>query len=319
MGAPRVLVTGGTGIVGTAVRARLAAAGRPVRLAVRRPAADLAGTEEAVTLGPIEAVEDWGPALAGIDAVVHLAARVHVMGPQDDAAYAAVNTGATRQLAAQAAAAGVRRLVFLSTVKVLGEATEADAPFTDDSPPAPADAYPRSKLAAEDALSAVAGLETVVLRPPLVYGPRVGANFAALMRLAAGPLPLPFARIRNRRDLVHVDNLASAIEAALAAPAAVGGRFLVCDGVPLSTGDLIRHLRAGRGRAARLFAVPNAVWPVARRLPMAGPRIARLTESLAVDAGGFRRVTGWVPPIDAIDALRRLLSSTTPPASHCNE
>ena len=313
MAEPRVLVTGGTGFVGAAVRARFAATDRPVRLAVRRPVSDLAATEEAVTLGPIEAVEDWGSTVAGIDAVVHLAARVHVMGPQDDAAYAAVNTVATRRLAAQAAAAGVRRLVFLSTVKVLGEATEADVPLTDDSPPAPADAYARSKLAAEDALSAIGDLETVVLRPPLVYGPGVGANFAALMRLAAGPLPLPFARIRNRRDLIHVDNLASAIEVALAAPEVAGGRFLVCDGVALSTGDLIRQLRAGQGRSARLFAVPNGTWPLMRRLPLAGPRIARLTESLAVDAGGFRRATGWVPPIDAIDALARLMSPTTSP------
>jgi len=283
----RVLVTGAAGFVGRALVPRLEASGYAARLATRAETGDI---------GP---ETDWRPLLADIDAVVHLAARVHVM--RDRAAdpereFDRVNHQATATLAAQAAAAGVRRFIFLSSIKVHGDAS--DHPLSASDAPAPDDAYGRSKLAAERALAGLGDdMTVVVLRPPLVYGPGVKGNFHAMLRAIDRGWPLPLGAIANRRSLIYVGNLADAIRAALDAPS---GTYLPSDREDVSTPELIRRTAAALGRPARLFPVPPALL---RGLAGAAGKSAaadRLTGSLTVDGA----LPGWQPPFSLAEGLR---------------
>ena len=304
----RVLVTGANGFVGRALLGPLAAAGHAPIAATR--GAGPAGVEHRM-VGALGPATDWSAALAGVDAVVHLAARVHRVGrlaADPPAAYDTENTGGTRRLAEQAAGAGVRRLVFVSTAKVNGESTPPDRPFRDADPADPRDAYAGSKWAAEQALAEVAadtGLEVTVLRPPLVYGPGARGNLRALLRLCDSPLPLPFGAVDNRRSLIYLDNLTDVICQALVHPAAAGGRFLISDAEALSTPGLVRRLRHGLGRPARLVAVPPSWLRLAARLPGLGGALDRLTQSLVVDPGGIARALGWRPRFAADHGLAR--------------
>jgi len=299
-----VLVTGASGFVGRALCRRLGKDGIAVRAALRRPDAAPAGTTP-FACGEIGPDTDWSGAFDGIGAVVHLAARVHVMRETDAdpaAAFDRVNRDGTRRLAEGAAAAGVRRFVFVSTIKVNGERTGAPgAPdaFRDGDAPDPHGPYARSKWAAERTLAEIAaatGMEATVLRPPLVYGPEVKGNFRALLRLCRTGLPLPLGAIDNRRSMVHVDNLADAVRACLDHPAAAGETFLVADGADLSTPELARRLARAMGRPARLVPVPVALLRLAGALTGRRRVIARLVESLAVEATGLGARLGWRPP-----------------------
>lgn len=304
----RVLVTGAGGFVGCALLPALAARGHTVVAAVRRPLG-LPDVAEAV-VGDIATVADWRPWLEGIDAVAHLAAWVHrpgQRGAEADRAAHAVNAEATGRLAAAAAAAGVRRFVFLSSVKALGESSPG-RPLTDADTPAPADAYGRSKLEGERRLAAAAagtGMAAVSLRPPLVHGPGVRANLLTLLRSIERGVPLPLAAVRNRRSLIHVGTLADAVVRALERPGAEPGPYLVADAPALSTADLVRTLAAGMGREARLWPLPPALLAAAARLPRVGGAVARLTGDLEIDGGRFRRVYDWQPPLPQDEALRR--------------
>jgi nucleoside-diphosphate-sugar epimerase len=288
----RILITGARGFVGSALCPLLQGRGHIVEAAAQR-------------LDDPQAV--WP--LAGIDAVVHLAARVHVM--QDDAddpweAFRRVNTEGTRRLAEQAAAAGVRRLVFLSSIKVNGEATKAADAFREDGVPAPADAYGRSKWQAERDLAEVAsatGLEVVILRPPLVYGPGVKANFLALVRACARRLPLPLGAVDNRRSLIGLGNLVDALALCVEHPGAAGRTYLVRDGEDLSTPELVRRLSAALGVVPRLLPVPPALLRLAGGLAGKGPAVERLLGSLTIDDSCIRRELGWVPPETVDDGL----------------
>lgn len=300
-----ILVTGAGGFVGRALVPLLLARGHRVSVCVRDRAAAAVGTDIR-HLGDIGPRTGWTEPLSGIDAVVHLAARVHAMGRQDEAVYQDANVAPTLRLAEGAAAAGVRRLVFLSSVKALGEASHG-RPLTEADPPDPRDAYGRSKLAAEQGLAAIAaatGLDVVTLRPPLVHGPGVRANFLGLLRLIDRSVPLPFGAVENRRSLIAVGNLADAIARAVENAPPSTGVYLVADRPPLSTAALIRTLADGMGRRPPLVAVPPGLIRAGAALPVIGPRLARLTGDLDLDDGLFRRTFDWSPPADAATALR---------------
>lgn len=308
----RVLVTGAGGFVGRAVVPRLAAGGHAVRAAARRggpPPETGRWCEGSVEVGDIGPGTDWARALDGVDAVVHLAARVHrVRDAATDplAEYRRVNAAGTRRLAEAAARAGVRRLVLLSSVKAVADGP-SEAPLDDATPPAPASPYGVSKLEAEEGLaevSAATGLEAVVLRPPLVYGPGVGANFLGLLRACARGLPLPLGAVRNRRSLVFVGNLADAVALCLEHPAAAGRRFLLHDGPPVSTPDLVRAVAAALGRPARLLPVPPPLLAAGAALLGRRGAAERLAGSLFLDDRGIRETLGWRPPHAMQDGLR---------------
>jgi nucleoside-diphosphate-sugar epimerase len=292
-----VLVTGADGFIGRALCEALAASGRKLRQAVRAPRADAA---DAVAVGDIGPDTDWRPALAGVGCVVHLAARTHVLSETAAdplAEYRRINVAATERLARLAADLGVWRLVFLSSAKIHGDSS-GSRPFTEDDAPRPEDGYGISKWEAEQALARVAaetGLQVVVLRPPLVYGPGVKGNFLRLLRLVSRSLPLPLGAIDNRRSLVYVGNLVDAIVKAAEAPRPSRWTYLVADGEDVSTSDLARRLATALGVKSRLVSVPAALLNVAAALAGRRAEFARLTGSLQVDSSRLRRELDWRP------------------------
>lgn len=305
----RVLVTGATGFVGAALVPVLRRRGWRVRAAVREPGRT--GADEETLVGSLGEPFDWSSALRGVDCVAHLAARVHVM--RDTAAdplaeFRRTNVAGTLALARAAAEAGVRRFVFVSSVKVNGEGTREGVSFGADDPPAPVDPYGVSKREAEDGLFEIGrntGIEVVVIRPPLVYGPGVKANFEAMMRWLARGLPLPLGAIRNRRTLVGLDNLVDLIATCLEHPAAAGEIFLAGDDEDLSTTDLLRRLAAALGVRARLLPVPASMLETGAALLGKRAVAQRLCGSLQVDIGKARRLLGWMPPVAVDEGLRR--------------
>jgi nucleoside-diphosphate-sugar epimerase len=308
----RVLVTGASGFVGSAVLKHLADQGHEVRGAYRHGLPPSPPGTDGILVGDLGDAQDWRAALAGVSAVVHTAARVHILNDRSLdplAEFRRVNVEGTANLARQAAAAGVRRFVFLSSIKVNGEYTVAGQSFTADDVTAPQDAYGISKHEAEQSLRQIAeetGMEVVIIRSPLVYGPGVKANFAAMMRWLARGLPLPlFAVTQNRRSLVALDNLVDLIVTCLDHPAAAHQTFLVSDGEDLSTADLLRRMGGAMGRAARLFYVPTACLKLAADLVNKPGIYQRLCGSLQLDITKTRQVLGWVPPVSVNEGLRR--------------
>ena len=304
----RVLVTGAGGFIGTSLCRLLGDRGFDVVAGVRDEAG-ATGTHPIARIGNLSDLSVLSDALAGVEYVVHLAARAHVTSETSRdplAEYRRTNVEGTRLVARAAARAGVRRLVFLSSVKVNGERTDA-APFTEDDPPAPVDPYGISKWEADQALdevAAAAGPETVILRSPLVYGPGVRANFLALLKLCDSPLPLPVAAITgNRRSLIYLGNLNDAVHCALTHGAAAGQRYLVRDRDDVSTAVLVRRIRAALGRPDRLVPVPPGC--LGAGLTLAGKRAAadRLLGSLAIDDARIGRELGWTPPFTMFAGL----------------
>ena len=270
----RLVITGATGFVGRALAARLP----------EFTSLSLAG-------------EGWRGSLATADlrgaTVIHLGARVHEPDGRDEA-FRADNVEKTEALARAAAAAGARRFVLASTVKVFGEESPRGRPFREDDAPTPEDAYARSKLEAERAV-ARAGIGHAIVRIPLAWGPGVGGNFRALIGLAASGLPLPFAAIANRRSLVHVEDLAQALVLAATHPKAEGRVWVAAPPEPVSTPGLVAALRAALAMPARLFAMPVALLEAASSLAGRGARVRRLTRSLEADGMPMRQVLGWRP------------------------
>lgn len=302
-----LLVTGAGGFVGHALCAALSREGSDVVAAfrARRPPA-LRGVR-ALPQPALDAASEWRPLLEGCRSVVHLAALVHRKGGDPLAAYRTVNTAGTLNLARQAAAAGVRRFVFMSSVKVNGEGR--DAPYDEASPPEPEDFYAVSKWEAEQGLydlAARTGMQVVILRPPLIYGPGVGGNFLALLRVVDRALPLPLGAVRNRRSLLFLGNLVDATLRCLHAPLgdAACRTYLLSDGEDLSTPDLIRRLARQLHRPSRLLAVPPGLLALGARLSGQERRAARLLDSLCVDGGRMRRELGWSPPYSVDQGLR---------------
>jgi UDP-glucose 4-epimerase len=259
----------------------------------------------------LEPSTDWTAALDGVSAVIHCAARVHVMA--DTAAdpleeFRHVNVQGTLNLARQAAAAGVRRFVFVSSIKVNGEATQPGAPFTADDAPAPLDAYGVSKMEAEQGLRELAaqtGMEVIIIRPPLVYGPGVKANFAAKMRWLQRGVPLPLGAIHNQRSLVALDNLVDLIVTCLTHPAAANQTFLVSDGEDVSTSELLRRMGQALDRPARLLPVPQSWLKLAAAMVGKSDVAQRLCGSLQVDISKTRQLLSWTPPLSLDQGLKR--------------
>lgn len=292
----KVLVTGATGFVGQALCDHLTGIGHEVIPAVRRTR----GLPGEVVIGDIDVSTDWRAALMGCDAVVHLAARVHVL---DDTAqnpltlYRETNTEATLNLARQAAQASVKRLVFISSIKVNGE--RRDVAYRETDIPMPEDAYAISKWEAEQGLQQIAqetGLEVVILRPPLVYGPGVKANFLRLIRTIERGWPLPLGAIHNQRSFLYLGNFVDAIRLCIEHPDAAGQTFLLDDGQPVSTPELIHAVARAMGRPARLLAVPVGILERVGMLLGKRAAVTRLTGSLFVDSSAIRTRLGWTPP-----------------------
>lgn len=302
------LVTGGNGFIGAAVLKRWQADGHQGRGVVRGPEVP-AGCCQGPPLGEGGA---WSPLLAGCDCVVHAAARVHVRDDGGDGAldaFRSVNVAGTMELARQAAAAGVRRFVFISSIKVQGEVTQPGRPLLPDGVLSPQDPYARSKAEAEAGLMALAAqtaMEVVIIRPPLVYGPGVKANFLMMMRWLKSGLPLPLGAVRdNRRSLVALDNLVDLIVACVSHPDAANQVFLAADGEDLSTTDLLRRLARAMVVPARLVPVP--VWMLEAGAVALGRRAVgqRLWGNLQVDASKARELLGWRPVVGVDEGLRR--------------
>lgn len=305
-----LLITGANGFLGRAACAEALSRGIAVRAATRF-ANQVSNKIDTAVVGNIDVGTAWKTALAGRQAVVHAAARVHVMAetaenPLDE--FRRVNVQGTLNLARQAAAAGVRRFVFISSVKVNGEATEWGRQFTADGVLAPLDAYGISKMEAEQGLRDIAaqtGLEVTIIRPPLVYGPGVKANFLAMMRALYRGIPLPLGAIHNQRSLVALDNLIDLIMACITHPAAANQTFLVSDGEDVSTTELLRRMGRAMNRPARLFAVPAGVLKTAATLVGKRDMAQRLCGSLQVDIEKTRELLGWRPPLTLDEGLKK--------------
>ena len=304
----KVLVTGATGFVGGALISRLVDSGRfGVRAAVRRESGELLAGVEQIVVGDLTPNTDWQQALVGVDAVVHLAARVHVMNDTASdplSAFRQVNVAGTERLARMAATNGAKRFVYISSVKVNGEG--ALTPYSEDAS-APEDPYGISKWEAEQGLHKVAedtGLEVVILRPPLVYGPGVKANLLSLFNIVDRGIPLPLASVSNHRSLIYVGNLVDAIVTCINHPKASNQTYLVSDGEDVSTPELIRRVAAALGRPARLFHFPPSLMGFAGKLLGKSEAVERLVSSLTIDSSKIRRELGWRPPYTMEEGLR---------------
>ena len=310
----RILVTGAAGFIGSALCRGLAERGHQPVAGLRHPAPP-SSTAEGLLLGDITPDRDWSRALrgAGIEIVVHLAQRAHSTA---DPAALAPEPPAAAALARAAVRAGARRFVYLSSIVAMGAATIPGRPFRADDEPRPESPYGRSKLATEQGLAEAArdtGVELVIIRPPLVHGPGVRANFRALLQLVASGVPLPFAAIHNLRSFLHADNLADLMAVAATHRAAPGQVLLASDGTDLSTPALIRLLAQGIGRRARLVPVPHLLLAPLRHAPRLGHRLASLIQSLQIDDGPTRALLGWTPPVAAeaglVDTARAFAAS----------
>lgn len=310
-----VIVTGGNGFVASALIMRMRSA-HQVRVLSRKLSAGIKSVQwshytDLVTSNLQRQLEDQ-------NVVIHTAARAHIMNDEVAdplAEYRRVNVDGTLNLARQAAAAGVKRFIFISSIKVNGERTHMDKPFTAEDTPAPEDAYGISKWEAEQGLQQLAAetdMEVVIIRPPLVYGPGVKGNLAALIRLVEKGIPLPLGAIHNKRSLVAVDNLVDLIITCIDHPAAANQTFLVSDGHDVSTTELLQQLAVAMGRPSRLLPVPQALLRLGARALGKGAMADRLLGSLQVDISATQARLDWVPPVSFEEGMQRCFVSDRP-------
>ena len=309
-----VLVTGAQGFVGLSLTAALVKLCYQVRGAVR---GNFQANEwqETLSVGDINGDTVWSEALADVSVVIHLAARVHVMNEMTDdplAEFRKINVEGTLNLARQAFKAGVSRFIYISSIKVNGEFTDPGCPFKADDASQPMDPYGISKREAEDGLRQLAkdtGLEVVIIRPPLIYGLGVKANFLNMMRWIHKGIPLPLGAINNARSLVALDNLVDLIVTCIQHPAAANQTFLVSDGEDVSTTDLLKRTALAMGIKARLIPVPDILIKAGGKLLGKGDVVQRLCGNLQVDITKAQQLLGWAPPISVEEGLRRAVAT----------
>ena len=298
-----ILVTGARGFVGTAVVSELAKQGISYRAVTREP------REGCFSIGDITPRTDWTAALDGVDSIIHLASRAHVVNETVAGAptqFRTADLDSTLNLAREAIKASVKRFVFISSIKVNGEATQPGRPFTAEDPPNPQNAYARSKLDAEQglfALSKESNLEVTVIRPPLVYGPGVKANFATMMDWVSRGIPLPLGSVYNKRSFVFVGNLADLIVLTANHPNAAGQVFLVSDGEDISTTELFKKIAQALGRPSLIMPFPASLVTLVAAAIGRSAVASRLTDSLQVDVSKTRALLGWVPRKNVSEGL----------------
>ena len=305
----KLLITGASGFVGKALVAKL-----DNRQLVLLGRAAPQQTDKAYFQLDLAANTDYSSALTAVEVVIHCAARVHMMhdnAAEPLAAFRQVNTQGTLNLARQAAAAGVKRFIFLSSVKVNGEATAEGMAFSNHDTAAPQDAYGISKAEAEAGLKQIAAetaMEVVIIRPPLVYGPGVKANFAAMLKLAQKNLPLPLGAIHNKRSLVALDNLVDLIVTCIDHPKAANQTFLVSDDQDVSTTELLKLMTRAAGKAPWLMPVPISWLKLAGKLTGKQAVVDRLCGNLQVDISHTKQILGWTPPLTLEQGIARCFS-----------
>jgi UDP-glucose 4-epimerase len=307
-----ILLTGANGFIGRALAAQAIERGLEIRCAVRSNSPSPVDEKLNYRIDSISVHQDWSPGLVDVDTVIHTAARVHIMHDTEFnplLEFRKVNTSGTLHLAKQASENGVNRFIFLSSAKVNGECSTENHPFTEESDFVPVEPYALSKYEAEKgllALSEKSDMEVVILRPPLVYGPGVGANFLNMMRWIDRGLPLPLAAIDNKRSLVALDNLVDLIIGCIEHPAAANRIFLASDGEDVSTTDLLRAIGEALHRPARLFPCPASLLALAATLLGKKGIVQRLTGSLQLDISRTRRLLEWEPPLTLAEGMRRV-------------
>jgi len=306
----KIMVTGANGFIGKSICDLLDDSATRLIKVVRRPQ-----NINEIGVGEIDCNTVWRKALEGVDVVVHTAARVHVMNDYVDdplSEFRKVNVEGTLNIARQAAAANVNRFIFISSIKVNGESTTLGKPFTADDQPNPADSYGISKCESEVGLRNLAeesGMEVVIIRPPLVYGPGVKANFLSMMRWVKRGVPLPLGAIHNKRSLVAIDNLVDLIKACIEHPRAANQIFLAGDGEDLSTTELLLRIGKALGKPARLAPFPVSLLTFVASLLGKTDVAQRLCGSLQVDISKARTLIGWEPPISVDEGLRRTVEN----------
>lgn len=307
-----LLVTGANGFIGYKLCEKLLNIGWHVRGTVR-PSTYRNNLPFDVDVVPIEEIgplTDWSKVMSGVDTVVHLAARVHLINDiaaDVSDAYGSVNVAGTERLARMAAACGIRRFIYLSTVKVNGEGRSS--PYTEKDNPKPIDPYGISKWESEKRLHKIINhteLEVVILRPPMVYGPGVKANFLRLLNVVERGIPLPLAKVNNHKSLIYLENLLDAIVTCINHPRAAGQTFLVSDDRDLSTPALIRLMAQAMGRKVRLFSFPPDMLKIIGKITGRSAEIDRLLGSLCVDSSKIRGMLGWKPPYTSEEGIREM-------------
>jgi nucleoside-diphosphate-sugar epimerase len=306
--APKVLVTGANGFIGHALCARLLSEGFYVRGAVRERSSTC--EPQGIDISIVNSIRrdtDWTNVLRGIDVVIHLAARVHVMRESAHdplLAFREVNVIGTERLAQMSVSAGVRRIIYISSIGVNGNSTEQKA-FTEDDIPSPCSPYAISKWEAEAIIRAFSGsMEVVIVRPPLVYGPRAPGNFSRFMQFINSGFPLPFEGINNRKSFIYLENIIDALIKCVQKVEAIGKTYLVSDGQDVSTPELIRMIAGAMGKKARLFPCPTPLLKMIGKIAGKSDEIERLTGSLQIDSSKIRRELGWKPPFTMEQGIR---------------
>ncbi|HEM1233953.1 TPA: NAD-dependent epimerase/dehydratase family protein, partial [Legionella pneumophila] len=305
----KILITGATGFIGRSLVPALLSEGHDVRCAVLQLDSTLQA--EQIVINNLEVHTDWTDALRNVEIVIHLAARVHIMKEYATSSldeYCKINSIATKNFVEQAAQNNVKRFIFLSTIKVHGEFSQNNLPFSEDCRTQPEDPYAKSKLYAEQFIQEIcqnARMEFVILRPPLVYGPYVKANFLRILQLVDKKWPLPFGSIYNKRTFIYIDNLVSAISAVVSEPSAANQVYLVADDCSWSLTQLVQTL--SRKMNTKLFLIPIPVQILIFLFKLCGLKNinTRLFSSLEVSNEKIKSQLGWTPPVSSIDGLEK--------------